>query len=96
MLSNFYVANTHVAICQFHGYDPRVSDFVSFLAAAVGFSAGFHNIGGTGIISTGGEGGVEVVPRGQTLQVSTKVSTLHPKIFWSASIRVLSKFKGLL
>ena len=52
---NFYVANTHVAICQFHGYDPRVSDFVSFLAAAVWFSVGFHNIGGTGIISTGGE-----------------------------------------
>ena len=52
---NFYVANTHVAICQFHGYDPRVSDFVSSLAAAVWFSVGFHNIGGTGIISTGGE-----------------------------------------
>ena len=88
---NFYVANTHVAICQFHGYDPRVSDFVSFLAAAVWFSVGFHNIGGTGIISTGGK---EAVPRGQTLQVSTKVSTRHPKIFWSASIKYWANSKA--
>ena len=93
----FDVANTQGSICQFHGYDPRVSDFVSFLAAAVWFSVGFHNIGGTGIISTGGEGGEGRPERSDSPSVNKSVNTSPQDILVSKyGIRVLGKFKGLL